>query len=355
MRDYIEEALWNMPKIDVPLSTLAKVDNVLADLENRKVEKNRMKLKSFAGIAAIVAIFALLCGTVLAATGIIDFGRFYGSIFSNPEASPYISTEDMISVIGSSEDLTIEPIAGFIGGEWNLYIQLKLTAKNNVPFPETLYILNGNQLVSIGDVVITEIDESTAIISFRTHDGRRNGNAETMRVIFNAVSSSPYAFDSSGNVETAPIIGADGTYEYAITYFGDWEVLVSANNLIETRFVEGSFEGRNATVRIEATTVEIQVFGNKDAPYLVDSSGWINYRYDPEGTMKITLADGRVIEETRISVSAGVGSNKNAVDEHGNRVYGMASYSCISIEFMNPADVISVELYGEQIFSPSGG
>ena len=310
------------------------------------------KLKSFMPIAAVIAICVILCGTALAAAGIIDFGKFYNSIFSNPEASQYVSTEDMISVSGSGEDLIIEPIAGFIGGEWNLYIQLKLTVQNDVPLPEMLYILNGDQLVNLGDVAITKVDERTAVVSFRTHDGRRNSQSDTISLKFDAVSSAPYVIENTGNVDSAPIVGMAGTFEDTITYFGDWEVTVSADNQIETRFVEGSFEGRNATVRIEATVVEIQVHGNEEAPYLVDSSGRITYRFDPEGTIRITLANGRIIEESRVELSVDAGSNNDAVDEHGNRDYGMASYWC-SIEFVNPEDVICVELYGEQIVSPS--
>ena len=338
----IDEALRNTPRIEVPSSTLAKVDNVLADLDNRKVKTNIMKLKSFMPIAAVITICVILCGTALAANGIIDFGRFYNSIFSNPEAEPYVSTEDMISIIGNSDDLVIEPIAGFIDGDWKLYIQLKLTVQNGVPLPEALYILDGDHLINLGEVAITKVDERMAIISFRALNGRGNDRSEAISVKFDAISSEQYVIV--------------GTSEDTITYFGDWEILISADNVIETRFVEGNFEGRSALVRIEATVVEVQVFGGEDSPYLTDSSGRINYSYDPEGTIKITLADGRVIEESMVeSFADAVGNgNNDTFDEHGNRIYGMASYWC-RLEFVNPADVISVELFGEPVFGPSGG
>jgi hypothetical protein len=354
MRDNIDEALWNMPIIDVPLSTLEKVDNVLANLGNRKVEKNKVKLKSFLTIAAVITVLAALCGTALAAAGIIDFGKFYNSIFSNPDASPYVSTNDMISISGGGDDLLIEPIAGFIAGEGNLYIQLKLTALNDIPLPETLYILNGNHVINLGDVVISKVDERTAIISFRTHDGRRDSESEMISLKFDAVSSVPMRIDNNGEPDSAPIVSIceSDSLENAITYSGQWEVLVSSNSIIETRYVDGNFEEREARVRIEATVVEIQVFGNEYAPFLVDSSGSINYRFDSKGTIRITLVDGRVIENSMVESEAGAGSNNDAVDEHGNRDYGMASYWC-SIEFINPADVIGIELFGEQVFSAS--
>jgi hypothetical protein len=305
-------------------------------------------------VVAIAAILALsLATTALAVSGVIDFGRFYNSIFSNPKASPYVSTEDMISIIGSSDDLSIEPIAGFVGGEWNLYIQLKLTALSDTPIPEKLYILDGDFPINLGDTTISKVDGRTAIVSFRTHSGRRDSQSETISVKFNAISSTPYRIDNTGNPDNALVVGIPDSSEDALTYYGDWEVLLSANNTIETRFVKGSFDGRDATVRVEPTVIEIQVFGNEDAPYLVDSSGSINYRFDPEGTIKITLADGRVIEESRVEVDVGAGSNNDAVDEHGNKVYGMASYWC-SIEFVNPAYVVSVELFGESVVRPTG-
>ena len=345
--------MFNKVLFKETFSHLRASDDTLTEvLEMTTNKKKRYRISSMrALLIAAVAVLALAFSvTALAATGFIDFGKFYNSIFSNPEASPYISTNDMISINGNSDDLSIEPIAGFIGGEWNLYIQLKLTALNDVPIPETLYILDGDFPINLGATTITAVDEKTAIISFRTHSGRRDSQTETISVRFDAVSSVPHRIDNTGNQDTAPIVGMPDSMKDAFTYYGDWEVLVSTNSQIGTRFIEGSFEGRSATVRIESTVIEIQVFGSADAPFLVDSSGWINYRYDPDGTMKITLADGRVIEESRVEVSAGAGSNNDAVDEQGNRVYGLASYWC-NIEFLNPAEVISVELYGESIFS----
>ena len=342
--DAFANETWSAERVKA--LTMSRVSNSATTADRYTPRRFTRRL---APIAAVIVLSIVLATAALAVSGVIDFGRFYNSIFSNPEASSYISTDEMISVIGNSNDLSIEPIAGFIGGEWNIYIQLKLTSQSDVPLPETLYILDGDFPINLGETTITKLDERTAIVSFRTHNGRKDSQTETISVKFNAVSSVPYRIDNAGNPDSAPIVGIPGSLENAITYYGDWEVLVSANSLIETRFVEGSFEGRNATVRIEPTEIEIQVFGNEYAPFVVDSSGWINYRFDPEGTIRITLADGRVIEESGVQVSAGAGSNNDAVDEHGNRDYGMASYWC-DIEFANPADVISVELYGEPIF-----
>jgi hypothetical protein len=307
--------------------------------------------RSFASVAIAVILAATIAGTALAATGIIDFGRFYNSIFSNPDASQYIAAPEAspdiaagntITVIGSGGDLTIEPVAGFVGGEWNLYIQLKLTALDGIPLPETLFILDGDYIINVGDATTTKVDERTAIISFRTHSGRKNDQNETISVKFDAVSSVPYRIDNNGNPDSAPTV-MPGSFDDAITYYGNWEVMVSANNVIDTRFVDGSFEGRDATIRIEATVVEIQVFSNENAPYLIGPDGWIDYRHDPEGTIRITLADGRVIEEAGVESSCDVGGDGS----------GMASY-WRSIEFVNPADVISVELYGVTVFSTFG-
>ena len=62
----IEDALRSMPKLEVPQSTLDKVDNVLANLENRKVEKHKMKFKTIFLIAAVIAISISICGVAVA-------------------------------------------------------------------------------------------------------------------------------------------------------------------------------------------------------------------------------------------------------------------------------------------------
>jgi hypothetical protein len=319
--------------------------------DSHRTTVSRKPIKRVLLAAAIAALTLALSFTALAVTGVIDFGRFYNSIFSNPASSPYIAvpeastdatTENTITVIGSSDDLTIEPVAGFVGGEWNLYIQLKLIAHNDVTFSDTLYIFDGDYMINLGDTTVTRIDERTAIISFRTHDGRRDSENGTIGVKFDAVSSVPYRITKDGNPDSASTVSMPVSSSDTTTYYGDWEVVVSANNVIDTRFVDGSFERRAATVRIEPTVVEIQVFSSEAAPYLFNSDGRIDYRYDPEGKIRITLTDGRVIEEARIESICDVGGDGS----------GMASYWC-SIEFVNPADVFSVELFGETVIDKS--
>jgi len=296
-------------------------------------------------VAAIAVLTITFSVTALATTGIIDFGGFYNSIFSNPEASPYVSSEDMISVNGSGDDLIIEPIAGFIAGDENLYIQLKLTILNNMPTPEAISILNGDYPINLADTTVVKVDENTVIISFKTHSGHWDNQTEMMSVRFNAISSvPPWAYYTEN---------FDSTKD-TFTYFGDWEVLVSTNSRVEPRHVEGSFEEREAKVRIEATLIEIQVFGNEEAPFIADSTGWIDYRHDLDGTIKITLHDGRIIEESMIASSVGAGSDYSFVEDNGNRNYGMASYWC-DIEFIYPADVIGIELFGVPVINPISG
>ena len=137
MRTNIDETLRSIPKIDVPHSTFDKVDNVLADLENRKVEKNKLKLKSFMGIAAIVAVFALLCGTVLAATGIIDFGNFYNSLFNNPD----VEAKFEIGQTSISDGIEITLLSAVVD-RYQAYLTIEIRDTKGKRLSDSMSVLN---------------------------------------------------------------------------------------------------------------------------------------------------------------------------------------------------------------------
>jgi hypothetical protein len=321
--DSFAEEQWSAKRIKE--LTMSRIQNS-AGVADANVPRHSPRRFAVVAIAAILILS--LATTALAVSGIIDFGRFYNSIFLNPEASPYVSTDKLISIVGGSDELLIEPLAGFIGGEWNLYIQLKLTALNDVPLPEALYILDGDSPVNIGDTVITKMDERTAIISFRTHSGRSDSQSETISLTFNAVSSVPYRIDNTGNPDTAPIVGMPGSFEDAFTYFGDWEVLVSANSLIDTKFIEGSFEGHNATVRVEATVIEFQIFADYyNNPFPFDIM--------EEDKVTILLSDGLSIHPKL----------------QGTMYDSEMAAIWYAIDFINPADVIGIEFCGVTLYS----
>lgn len=343
-------------------------------------------------LAATVTVLALTASiTALAATGVIDFAGFYNrvynSIFSNPEASPYtisgvaqvgahsgaehtlgiVITGEGIDVPGSGGTLTVEPVAAFISqGDWeryffDLYIRLKLTSvdKLHIPnSPDELYIhqkytneygTHDTLLNSYGFGEITYIDDYSAFVSFRTHAFADNitfdKNAGTIAFYINAFSSEhdlytyPEFGDDGGNLilreEEYPIV--DG-----VTYYGYWEVVIDTNSApaVETLYVDGSFDGVDAAVRLSATGVNVSIEGNTQT----DSYDWHNPRWDSEGSFRITLSDGRVIESLYVENSSGIGGDGDASVEYWSVV-----------EFYNPAEVVKVELFGETVFDLMGG
>jgi len=321
-----------------PSFTSQNMENIEKLFLQKITSKRRsMTIRRGLLIAAVVAIISVVSIAALAATGIInvDIRGFYDSIFSNPESSPYIANEDLITITGSGSDLVIKPIAGFID-EPRVYIQLELTTQTDKQFPETLFFYNNGFWISEGDTEITVIDEHSAIVSFKTSMGfaSRDPQSGELHFSFDAISSAVGLSYDNGYEESLSNVGTPSSDSNDFTCYGQWVISLSQDSIVVPRTVECSFEGRDAEMTIAATSIGIRVFGSQDAPYTIDSSGSVSYQYDAEGTIKITLADGSVIEKSRIESSADVGGD-----------WGMASYSCTT-SFINPADVISVELFG---------
>jgi hypothetical protein len=327
------------------------------------LQKTAVKRRPFRSVflaAAIIVMTLTLSITALAVTGIIDLGSIFNSIFANPEANPYILSDDTIEITHSSEtstnetiigftangsdDLMIEPIAGFIDGV-SLYLQLKITAQNDNHIPDRLYIIDGTSIRNIGDVAISHIDEKTAIISFLSHILYDFNVGDDVTISFNAISSMPIKVENRpDNAPTEPppepVDSNDVSYvaptENAITFFGDWKITVSADSIMQPRTIDSNFRGLSAEIRINATSVEVKVFADEDVPFDFDNvDDRLPSSFDDAETLVITLADGRVI------VPMFNGDNMD---------FSMVAYA-FSMEFINPADVVAIEFDREILYS----
>jgi len=98
MQNNIETALQNAKQIEVPNSTLEKVEDVLQNLKTREDTSNmkRLYIKPAVAVAAIAVMLLAFTTTALAVTGVVDFGSFFRSIFENETIAPYIITGDDI-------------------------------------------------------------------------------------------------------------------------------------------------------------------------------------------------------------------------------------------------------------------
>ena len=328
-------------------------NNVYRILNELNVDEDKYFMRKpklrIVAIAAIVCVLIFGSAAALAVTGVIDFGYFYNSIFSNPEAELYVSTDDMISIVGSSTDLEIEPIAGFIDGE-KLYVQLKLTSLNDVSIPERLYVIDGSYIVNVGDVTISHIDEKTAMITFMSHIRPTDNEGKNIHLKFNAISSEPISVENrSDNIPTDPppvptdeneVVYAIEYYD-AVTFLGDWEITVSANSVLFSRYIECNVFGLSTQVRISATSFEIKLFSNDDSPFNPESS----YENKNDTGLPFELPEG---ETGGVSLTLDDGSIIEGIFQGMIFDAKIASY-WYSTQFVNPVNVVSINFYGEVI------
>jgi len=341
----------------------------------KKIAVKRKPAKRILLAAAAVVIMLALSLTALAATGVLDFGRFYESIFANPEASPYIVTGEGISIIeenntnavlhnediinndGNGSDLTIEPVAAFIDG-WQIYIQIKVTVLNDVPLPDTLYIYDGNTWINYGETTVSRLDEASAVISFMTLGNHvtyfKDGSpvyyhtpeweqADTVTLTIDAVSSSP--------IRDMDVLGPSEE-EYVI-YNGQWELSISIDNetvsRIDPGFIKTDYMGLDTTVTVHATSITISIYAGEGTPFIMkeiysiedllndtyyeDNGLPVPSKQERTGDVVITLIDGRKVEPLVESLS-------------NDDMQACYSYS---MEFINPEDILSVLFFGVEL------
>lgn len=332
-------------------------------------------------LAAAIAAMAMATSiTVLAATGVIDIKGFYNSIFSNRETSSYLILGDAalvgdgisdagdtagIVITGSGVDapgsggmLTVEPVVAFIShSDWDnyffdLYIQLKLTSEDKLQISDDfdgLYIhqkyaneygIHDVQLNTYGPTEVTFIDENTVLVSFRTHAFSDNFQIDKKA---GTLTFGITAFSPEHHLYTYPEFGNDGgsliprDEEYPITdgttYYGDWEIVIDtkASSAIETVYIDGNFNGYDALVRINATSVNVRLERETET-----SEPW---PWKDGSNIKVTFSDGRVVESPYV---------ENFGDSLSIEYWG-------NIPFVNPNDVVKVELFDETVFSLTDG
>jgi len=311
--------------------------------------------------AAVVVIMLTLSITALATTGVLDLSRFYKSIFANTEASPYIVvgdeitiTNDILSNTGNSSDLAIKPLAAFISG-WMIYVQIEVTVLNDVPLPDTLYILDGDTWINVGEVEISRLDEMSAVLSFTTmgHHVTYLANGET--VYYNSPEWEQtdmviLKFDTISSV--LPFTDDN------VSYNGQWEISVNLDyttlKRIKPGYIETYYKEFFASVEVSATSFGVVLYPNEGTEfvtrdtYMIESIEMLPELlwafYDDNGLpapsiderigdVVITLADGTIIKPLQESTS-----NDNM----------MASYA-YSMEFINPEEIVSIVFLGEEL------
>lgn len=280
---------------------------IKADSDKLRIKRNVSKHILLAAVIAAVAI--VLSGIALAAIG-FDFGALYNSIFNSKEAAPFVQTGDGITVLHNEGDVSVEALAAYYEpARSGLYMQLRITdLSGSGRLTESLVFLRDNGYISdlvitTGKVNVLSIDESTVVVSL---------------FITSFTEGQTVSFDS--------IVSGDAT----IT--GKWEYAISNENVLSERMLYGEFEGSDAQVFLGGTVVEIIVFADYRSEDYPDTV--FPHDFAAEDTVIINLLDGSSV---RPKFEGYFVDNS----PQSSFVYGM--------EFVNPADVVSVVFCGTTI------
>jgi hypothetical protein len=300
--------------------------------ERRYVPKTarRTRRRSFA--AALVCVLAALsvATAALAATGVIDFGEVYNSIFRNDKAAPYVVTSDNIEEIANSGELDIKLISAFTSDK-NAYVQLEITGEN---IPEELFFfVHDEEYLAFSELtalpltdeapVITRIDKNTVRAELRLTQHYftyyafvKDPEKEQLVgvVMFDTVSSSSVPDDANAMVFT-------GQWRY------EFDVIDDLHGEMRDVYMT-DIGGHEGAVDYSATEVCIYVFD-------LSENGGFDFPYDSENAVILRLKDGSTVTARFASIEYW---------DDPSRVGGALTYS---IEFTNPAEVESISFCGE--------
>ena len=117
-------------------------------------------------IAACLVILFLGFVTALAASGVINIGEFYSSIFANPKAGKAVATGDAVSGAVTDNGIEITPLGAYVEG-YNAYIRLQLRDMEGGRLSDTIYFLknNGESVPAVVDYD-TDTNSAVAIIQY---------------------------------------------------------------------------------------------------------------------------------------------------------------------------------------------
>lgn len=267
----------------------------------RTLHARKAPLRRLGLIAASIVLMLSISMTALAATGVIDFGAFYNSLFASDKASPYVASRNEISA-SSNGDLSIEPLAAILDDE-RLYIQLKITGLSSKTLPDSLYFFNNGQRLDIGDGYIISVDDNTVIANIMVF--ARNIDDGKIELRFDKISA---VYDDSG---------------MATSFSGDWDFLIPADKLLKTKILDDVFIGYGTRVLIGATLLKIEVFSDF-------SKGGIDFDYMAPGAAVLNLKDGTTVP---LTFSGQFTDNRVSAFDY-------------NMEFVNPIDVVSVAFCG---------
>ena len=274
--------------------------------------------RNFAAVAVAVVLAFALVTTALAASGTIDFGSIFRSIFSNEQAAPYVQTGDDITVHANEGEVGVELIAAFwddtrIGG---LYLELEIHDPTGARLSDTLVLLRWDEWLGYdpitnpwGQVEVEFWDNYTLRAGFFIYGGLALTEAGDILVRFDMIASGIQ--DSGVSLST----------EYAEhTMLGNWEFVIPNDTALQAGIFKGYFEGHRTQVTLGATNVEIEIFVG-------------NFDIFQENPLVLYLVDGTTVEPRFNGAEGGC---------------DMATLQ-YSMDFIHPEEVVRITFRGTEI------
>ena len=237
---------WSVDRIKE--LTMSKINNSAVVVDRHAPRRITRK---FTPVAAAIVLSLSLATIALAASGVVNFGEIFNSIFRNEEATPYVQVDKGITVLHNEGEVSVEPLAAFIvpadGADGGLFMELRIRdLKGTGVLSDSLVFLWDNGYISdlelnTGEVQVSVIDENTVVAGLFI---------------------SPHSVGR--NVRIDKIVSGDTILT------GNWEFTISSDNALKQRKLYGTFEGNRTEVTLNGTGIEFWVYADytsKEFPY----------------------------------------------------------------------------------------
>ncbi len=146
--------------------TMNKISGAADDSSAERYTVLRRHGRRFAIVATAAVLALSLATAALAASGVIDLGAFYNSIFNNSKATPYVKTGDEITTQVNDGDVTVELLAGFLeSARSGAYVQMRIQDPTGTKLSESLIFINNGNTLNTGSVSVRMEDANTAVAS----------------------------------------------------------------------------------------------------------------------------------------------------------------------------------------------
>jgi len=292
----------------------------------KAVRTHRSVFRRIAVAAAAVMLMAAISVTALAATGVIDLGGFYNSIFNNAKADEYIVSGSDITYENHSADLKIEPLKAMYDSD-NLYISAKVTSLNGTPLPDEFTFGASDTGIEGYAKCAERIDDYTAVVNLvflsMPWAQVKEENGSVTVGLDTAYAYPEDSYEAISSIGSGAVDSAVGIPENATVWNGEWNITLKLGKQVSPKELTAAADGKELKAVVNGTSVS---FVSSESSYEVTGG-------DPQDAgLTLTLSDGTVV--SGLSEFASVAFIDGVLTE------------TVSIPFVNPAEVVAVTYNG---------